>query len=478
MSDVDVHVSLIGRHDLSGEIYRQLRQAIVESLLKPGDALPPTRELARRLAVSRTTVSVAYDRLWAEGFVTSRTGAGTFVAEHVPMTSPPGKESEYPTSLRPRPLWDGIRLPTMAFFRPAQFDFRTGLPDASLFPFQAWRRLIAEQLRADVVGKGIYGDPAGHAGLRQAIARHIAVSRGVLTSAEDVVITNGTQQALDVIARVLLAPGDTVAVEDPGYVPPVMLFRSLALAIEKVPVDHHGLVVERLSDVPRLVYVTPSHQYPLGMSMSLQRRLALLTWAEENNAAIVEDDYDSEFRFGGRPIEPLQTLDRSGRVIYVGSFSKTMLPTLRLGFILTPPSLRDAMHRAKYVTDWHTSLPNQAALARFIDDGEFARHIRKMRAVYEARHDLMRFILERDFSEMLEVIPSAAGLHLTALARSPYAEDLPAVIRRASEHGVEVHDLARIAGTSAAQGLMLGYGAIPTDRITEGLSLLRESFRG
>jgi GntR family transcriptional regulator/MocR family aminotransferase len=338
---------------------------------------------------------------------------------------------------------------------------------------------MAEQLRPDVAGKAIYGDSGGHAGLREAIARHIAVSRGVQAAADDVVITNGTQQALDVIARVMLAPGDTIAVEDPGYVPPQMLFRSLGLAIEKVPVDRNGLVVERLSGVARLVYVTPSHQYPLGLSMSLQRRLALLAWAEEHNAAVIEDDYDSEFRFGGRPIEPLQTLDRSGRVIYVGSFSKTLLPTLRLGFIVAPPSLRDAMQRAKYVTDWHTSLPLQAALARFIETGDFARHLRKMRAIYEKRHDLIRSLLARDFSEQLEAIPAAAGLHLTTLARSGFADQLPAVLRRASGRGVEVHELSRIALSDVAgPGVMLGYGAIATDRIEEGLALLRQSFDG
>jgi GntR family transcriptional regulator/MocR family aminotransferase len=275
---------------------------------------------------------------------------------------------------------------------------------------------------------------------------------------------------------VLVAPGQTVAVEDPGYQPPRLLFRSHGLQVAGVPVDDEGLVVDALPPDARFVYVTPSHQYPLGMAMSLPRRIALLAWAERHDAAIIEDDYDSEFRFGGRPIEPLQMLDRSGRVIYVGSFSKTLLPTLRLGFIVTPPSLRDAMHRAKYVTDWHTAMAHQAVLARFIDSGDFARHLRKMRAIYEKRHDLVRLTLERDFSEHLEVIPAAAGLHLTALARNPHAGDLQAVQRRASDRGVEVHDLARIAGAPASQGLMLGYGAIATDRIQEGLRLLRDSF--
>jgi GntR family transcriptional regulator/MocR family aminotransferase len=336
---------------------------------------------------------------------------------------------------------------------------------------------MAEQLRREAPDRGVYAHPAGHEGLRGAIARHIGVSRGVQTVAEDVVICNGTQQALDVIARTLLAPGEIIAVEDPGYSPPRMLFRSLGLDMRPVRVDGDGLVVEELPAETRVVYVTPSHQYPLSLTMTLQRRLALLDWAERNDAAIIEDDYDSEFRFGGRPIEPLQTLDTSGRVIYVGSFSKTLLPALRLGFIATPPSLRRAIYAAKYVADWHSPLPAQAVLARFIEDGDFARHLRRMRSVYEKRRNLILATLRRDFREFLEVIPSAAGLHLTALAVDPQRFDVSAGIRRASEMGVEVHDLSRIgAGAADMRGVMLGYGAVATDEIAEGLALLRSAF--
>jgi GntR family transcriptional regulator/MocR family aminotransferase len=314
--------------------------------------------------------------------------------------------------------------------------------------------------------------------LRHAIARHVAVSRGVQASAEDIVITNGTQQAIDVVARVLLVPGDRVAVEDPGYVPPRLLFQSLGARVIGISVDRQGLVVDQLHNTCRLVHVTPSHQYPLGMSMAPARRLALLEWARRHDAAIIEDDYDTEFRFGGRPLEPLQTLDTSGRVIYVGSFSKTMLPTLRLGFAVLPPSLRDAAHRAKYVTDWHTSGPAQAALASFIDGGGFARHVRKMNATYRARHELLSTILARDFSDQLEVIPSAAGLHVTATARKVSAERLSEIVQCASAAGVEVQQLSAFAISGPAQaGLVLGYGAISTDNIEEGLRRLRSCFR-
>jgi GntR family transcriptional regulator / MocR family aminotransferase len=473
---MEFHVSLIDRKDLSGEIYRQMRRAIVDGRIRPGEFLPPSRELARRLSVARTTVTVAYDRLAGEGFVSSRVGAGTFVNEHIAPSPNETKGRLANGPLRPLPIWDSIPLST-AFAAPAQFDFRTGLPDASLFPHDQWRRLLSRQLRSEIVGDGVYGDAAGHRGLREAIARHIGVARGVEASADDVIVVSGTQQALDVIARTLLEPGDQVAVEDPGYPPIRWLLESLGARVTCVPVDQHGLIVEALPRHARLVYVTPSHQYPLGVSMALSRRRALLAWAERNNAAIVEDDYDSEFRFQARPIEPLQTLDNSGRVIYVGSFSKTMLPTLRLGFLVTPPSLGAAVQRAKQVTDWHTSLPLQMALARFIDDGGFARHIRKMRNIYRVRHDMITDGLTNEFADHLQPIPSTVGLHVAALARTASVDEIGAVARRASDVGVQVQTLSRFAVQAPAKpGLVLGYGAIPAEHIEEGLRRLRLCF--
>jgi GntR family transcriptional regulator/MocR family aminotransferase len=479
---VELHISLVGRKDLSGEIYRQLRSAMRDGRLRPGERLPPSRDLAKRLDVARMTVTVAYDRLSGEGYVTSRMGAGTFVNPGVTTAVRPASRARTAGSLKPRPVWGILRsapaVAQPAFVRPARFDFRSGLPDASLFPHETWRRLVARELRADSVGNAVYAEPKGHRGLRFAIARHIAVSRGVDASADDITITNGTQQALDIAVRLLLAPGDRVAVEAPGYAPARLLFTSSGLRVTGVPIDEHGLVVDALPRGARLVYVSPSHQYPLGTSMTLARRLALLAWAGKNDAAIVEDDYDSEFRFGGRPIETLSSLDANGRVMYVGSFSKTMLPTLRLGFLVTPPSLRDAVGIAKFVTDWHTSLPLQAALARFIESGDFARHLRRMRGTYQARHDLISDVLARDFGDHLVPMPSVAGLHLAALCGTLSAARLQDVVRRASDSGVEVHALSRFAveGVGTPAGLVLGYGAIPTDRIEEGLRLLRKQF--
>jgi GntR family transcriptional regulator/MocR family aminotransferase len=473
LSAVEVHVSLVGRKDLTGEIYRQLRRAILDGRLPPGGRLPATRELAAQLSVSRTTVVVAYDRLIGEGFITGRVGAGTFVSDDLPGTG--HRTGATGAILRPRPIWDD--LAPLVFERAAEFDFRPGIPDARLFPYQSWRQLLAREFSATAVGAGHYADPAGHAGLREAIAGHIGISRGVQATAEDVVVTNGTQQAVDLIAKVLLAPGDQVAVEDPGFGPPWRLLQILGAKVTGVPVDDQGLVVDAIPPGTRLVCVTPSHQFPLGMSMSLPRRMALLAWAERHQAAILEDDYDSEFRFGGRPIEPLQTLDRAGRVIYVGSFSKTLLATLRLGFVVAPASLRPAVRAAKLLADWHTPLPLQGALARFIQQGLFARHLRKMRAVYRARHEQVVDALTEQFAAHLKVIPSAVGLHLAATAPGASSRELDGLLRRASAAGVELLPLSLYAVDTPPQpGLVFAYGAIPTSRISEGMARLRRCF--
>jgi GntR family transcriptional regulator / MocR family aminotransferase len=473
---MELHINLIGRKNLSGEIYRQIRRAITDGILRPGDCLPASRDLARSLKVSRTTVTVAYDRLAGEGFVITRVGAGTYISKQFASGPREPRRDRSVEVLRSRPVWDSIGLST-AFDSPAQFDFRTGLPDASLFPHEKWRRLMSREMRSDYVTAGVYQHPAGHRGLREAIARHIGISRGVQTSADNITITSGAQQALDIVARALLEPGEKVAVEDPGYVPPKLLFKSLGARVQGVPVDEQGIVVDDLPNEARLVYVTPSHQYPLGVAMSLPRRLALLDWAEQNNVAIIEDDYDSEFRFEERPVEPLQTLDTSGRVVYVGSFSKTLMPTLRLGFVVTPSSCTPAVHKAKYVSDWHTSIVTQAVLARFIDDGGFARHVRKVGRVYRERHELITRILALDFSEHLRPIPSVAGLHITALALSQSVDKISARVRRAADHGVQVQELSRFSLDAPPRaGLLLGYGAIPTACIQDGLRRLRRCF--
>jgi GntR family transcriptional regulator / MocR family aminotransferase len=473
---MSLHVSLVGRKDLSGEIYRQVRRAILDGRLRSGDRLTASRELARTLSVSRMTVTTAYERLAGEGFVVSRIGAGTFVGQGIARPRPEPASRQSGGALQPKAIWASIRLAT-AFDEPARFDFRTGLPDVTLFPHRTWRRLVAQALRSGYMTAGTYDRPAGNYELRAAIARHVGISRSVEASADGIMITNGAQQAVDLIARTLLASGDRIAMEDPGYQPARSLFAALGLRVVGVPVDRAGLVVDALPRGVRAVYVTPSHQYPLGVAMSLQRRQSLLAWAERTNAAVIEDDYDSEFRFSGRPLEPLQTLDATGRVLYVGSFSKTLLPTLRLGFLVAPPSLRSVLCKAKYAADWHTGTLMQTALARLIDEGGFARHIRRVNAVYKERHELISQVITRDFADHLELMPSTTGLHLTALARRASVEEINAACRRAVDSGVALQRLSAFAVSSPERaGIVLGYGAIPTRQIREGLRRLRKCF--
>ncbi|SFW84734.1 PLP-dependent aminotransferase family protein [Amycolatopsis australiensis] len=469
---MDFHVSLAGRGDLSVRIYRQLRDAVLDGRLRAGERLPPTRELARRLAVSRNTVAVAYDRLTADGFLTGRVGAGTYVSTSLPATKPRRAPSGH--GPRPKAIWRSLPPPDAAAAQAPVYDFRVGIPDAALFPLETWRRLLARELR-DAAGFAHYGDPAGHAGLRAAIARHVGVSRSVRAGADDVLVTQGAQQALDLLCRVLLSPGDRVAVEEPGYRQAKLLFASHGAEIAGVPVDGEGLDVAALPARTKLVYVTPSHQFPLGTPMSLPRRTALLAWAERADAVIVEDDYDSEFRFSDRPLEPLQSLDRAGRVAYVGSFSKTLLPMLRLGFLVAPASLRDALRHARRLTDWHGDLPAQAALARFVDEGLFARHIRRATKVYAERHERLVSTVDELFAGRLRRIPSAAGLHLCAFGED--GTDLEAVAARAARNGVVVQALSDLCGGFPAPGLVLGYGSIPVERIGDGLAALDRAWR-
>jgi GntR family transcriptional regulator/MocR family aminotransferase len=469
---MDLHVRLEGRRDLARQIYRQIRAAIVGGRLTRGDRLPPTRELGRRLEVARNTVALAYEWLASEGLLAGRRGGGSFV-ESDPV--PRDRRTRRGAPIRHRAVWDAIAAPGLRPPAPS-YDFGVGMPDATLFPFDTWRRVLARQVRASKL-TAEYGDPAGHPKLRAAIARYVGVSRGVNAAAEDVVVTNGAQQAFDLIARVLLEPGARAAVEEPGYPPPRLLFESYGARVAAVPVDASGLDVAALPDDTRLVYVTPSHQFPLGMPMTHARRAALLAWAERRNAVIIEDDYDSEFRFGGRSLETLQAIDRSGRVIYVGSFSKSLLPSLRLGFLIAPAALQHALRAASYAAGWFSQWPAQAALATLIDDGLLARHVRRMRREYSARHERILGTLTMRFDDWLEPVPSVTGMHLAATLQSLGERFERAVEQRAQESGVRFDRLSAYSTTDPPKsGIVLGYGAIATAQIDEGLRRLSTAF--
>ncbi|MFJ8911740.1 PLP-dependent aminotransferase family protein [Amycolatopsis sp. NPDC102389] len=464
------HISLDGHTDLAARIYRQLRDGILDGRLRAGERLPPTRELARELDVSRNTVAVAYERLTAEGFLVSHVGRGTFVSADPVARSK--RAAPAGSGVRPIARWRAVQAPPDDDRTSPAFDFRVGAPDPALFPLRTWRRLVSQALRPSLLPSSGYADPAGLEALRVAIARHIGAARSVRAGAEDVLVTQGAQQALDLIGRVLIEPGTRVAVEDPGYPPAERLFTAHGARVAKVPVDAEGLDVTALAKGTRLIYTTPSHQFPLGTPMSLARRTALLAWAERNDAVIIEDDYDSEYRFSDRPLEPLQSLDHDGRVLYVGSFSKTLLPLLRLGFLVAPTSLRPALRQAKQLMDWHGDLVTQSALASFIDEGLLARHVRKATREYSMRRDRISAFVRDELRDSLEIVPSSAGLHLCAPV-SPHATvTVDSAIAEAARAGVAVESLSRYGGTRG--GLVIGYGLVGSDRVGEGLARLGE----
>ena len=465
---MDLAVDLSSRGDRATAIYRALLHAIRSGRLSSGDRLPPTRVLARDLGVSRTTVAAAYDRLTAEGLLDSRVGAGTFVTDRVV----PARRTSKPGVLRPRAGWTYTPTSTSGLEAPPAHDFRVGIPDAALFPFDAWRRLLAAEVRAGAHSPGTYAGPAGHPQLRAAIARSVGLNRGVTATADDVLVTHGAQQALDLVARVLVAPGDVVVVEDPGYPQARDVFASHGARVVPVRVDDEGLVVDEVPAEARLVYTTPSHQFPSGPPLSQRRREVLLELADRRGIAVVEDDYDSEFRFVEGPLETLHSLDAHGRVIYLGTYSKSLVPALRAGYLIAPESLREALRAARQLADGYGDQAAEAALARFISDGLLGAHLRRARASYAERRSLLAVELDRVLGDRIDVVPSVAGLHLTATFRDQGVDDR-ALVAAAARDGVAVDALSAYAlGGRPTSGLVLGYGALRPASVTPGLELL------
>lgn len=479
---MDLHVSLRPGEEIVAQLYAQVRAAIIDERLRPGDAVPPTRELAAELGVSRGSVTSAYDRLVAEGFLEGRVGAGTFVAALAGHVGPaPGSRRG---AVRPRrvaggpvpgAVWRGAS-PSERMPLTVAYNLSLGVPDPALFPLQTWRRLVSHQMRRPRLGVDTY-DGIGHPRLQAEIARHVGLARSVVAATDDVVVTAGAQQALDLVARVLVEPGTVVAVEDPGYAAAHRLFATHRAVVRGVPVDDEGLVVAALPARARVVYVTPSHQFPTGVAMSLSRRSALLQWAVEHDAVVIEDDYDSEFRFADRPLDPLQSLDRHGRVVYVGSFSKSLLPALRIGYLVAPPPLTPALREALRVTVWNGDVVTQGALADFIADGHHAAHVRKATKVYRRRREVLLDLLDRHLADRLEVVPSAAGLHVCTLLRDEGDSDVR-LAEAALAAGVLVDTLSsRRVSQPVRQGLALGFGAIEVDDLPDSVARLDHALR-
>jgi GntR family transcriptional regulator/MocR family aminotransferase len=462
-------------------LHGQLRAAILDGRLRHGQPLPSTRTLATSLGVSRNTVVAAYDRLLSEGYVAARQGAGYIVAEGVPVSVVRSQAAEG-GDRRLHPQWREATLPVPMTARPpVRHDLGVGLPDASRFPFETWRRLSARALRTLSREPAIYDAAEGRLALREAIAGHISFARAVACSAQDILVTSGAQQAFDLLARILVTPGRTVlAVEDPGYPPLREAFAAAGAIVAPVPVDAEGLVVDQIPTTARVIYVTPSHQFPLGMAMSPARRIALLEFARRHGAVVIEDDYDGEFRYGGRPLDALQTLDRDGSVFYVGTFSKSLFPALRLGYLVAPPWALAALARVRQLSDWHSDVLAQDTLALFIAEGHLARHVRKMRRIYSERRDALLDGLARYAGDALEPLASDAGLHIAArLSLSVRATE---VTHAALTQGLRIEALDDYAiGGNAPNGLIFGLGVLPAARMGEAarvLGRLLDRYRG
>lgn len=459
-------------------LHGQLKAAILEGRLRPGLRLPATRVLASNYGVSRNTAIATYDLLLSEGYITTRHGAGTYVSDALPRMSQLAGRSKGDAK-RVRQLsvfWQKPELFGELVEQPARFKFRLGRPDISRFPMGVWRRLSARTLRTfarvpltDEISKG-------RPSLREAIAKHVSFARAVACDESDVVVTSGAQQAFDLLARILVTPKRTVvAVEDPGYPRARLAFTAAGAKVSPVPVDEEGLIVDKIPKNARIVYVTPSHQFPTGAVMSPRRRAALLAFANARDAVIVEDDYDSEFRFGARPLDALQTLDRAGSVFYVGTFSKSLFPDLRLGFVVAPSWAQRALVAAKQYADGESSPLLQETLASFISEGHLTRHVRRMRQIYSVRRTALLEGFEKHLSDHLTPVPSAAGLHLAAFTRP--SANVERIVERARGHGAGVYSLRRFQiGRGGRTGLVFGYGSLTERDIAEGLVRLSRAF--
>ena len=458
-------------------LHRQLRDAILDGRLAAGARLPATRRVAEALGLGRNTVVAAYELLIAEGYAHPRPGARAEVADvatrraHSHRTAPIGCDP------RLNPLWTTPLLQPEPPRTLPERNFRLGVPEHRLFPHEAWRRLGARALRRWAKTPFHYPPSAGLPELREGIAAHVAFARAVACVPEDIVVTSGAQQAFDLLARVLVVPGRTrVAIENPGYPPLRAPLHAAGAQLVPIPVDDEGLCVGALPSDVRVVCVTPSHQSPTGVALSLRRRAALLDFAQRHDAVIVEDDYDGEFRFGGRPLDALQTLDRDGRVLYVGTFSKSLFPALRKGFIVAPAWARDALVAAKHCVDAHSDAVTQMVLAGFIGDGHLSRHVRRMRALYAARRKALLEGLVDELGAWLEPIPSEAGLHLAARIRDPdFAPRLVAAMRRHAPGAQPVDDYA--FAPLDAPALVFGYGVIDAEAIGPALAAMRRALR-
>ncbi len=497
-------IELDRRQGLSRQLYQALRVRVLDGRLASGTRLPASRDLAAALSISRNSVVRAYDQLYAEGFIQGRVGDGTYIAQ-LPQTSTAAKKlstkvsTGFSTGLPTTLSTSWLDVPVISSSKVIHNEslervknnhlalppsgppraFRVGVPAFDLFPFAVWAKLNAAFWRKPDLQMLCYGDPAGDERLRELIAAYLRSSRGMQCSAEQIVITSGAQQGISLCAQLLIEPGDGVAIENPGYRAAGHAFAVAGANLHGVAVDSDGIScagLDALSDC-RLAYVTPSHQYPTGVVMSLARRLELLAWAERNQGWIVEDDYDGEYRYSGAPLAPLAALDRQGRVLYVGTFGKVAFPALRLGYLVLPKPLVEAFSQRRAVDMRHSEVSTQAVMAEFMAAGHFQRHIRRMRRAALSRRDTLLSGWPKETAGIGSLPTVAAGLHLTVAVDSLAREQQ--LIEKAASVDVEINPLSSYWLPDSPQtpgqraGLVLGFAAVPEAAISAALERLR-----
>ena len=473
--------------NLKEPLYKQLesflRGLILDGILKPKQKLPSSRELAKDLSISRITVKSVYEQLIAEGYLKSKTGSGTFVSEDLEffsykklksvMVKPADVEGKLPDRVDPINLSQAtIRYGKTALFRP-------GLPALDKFPIKSWNKYLFNAMsESDRYNLG-YGSLNGSRDLRRSIAQHLADARGLRVDAEQIVITSGAQQAFVLISFALLKAGDTVWYENPGHIAGRDVMTAMGANVMPVPIDAEGLDLDYAKnnfDIPKLIFATPSHQHPLGITMSLARRLSLLKFAGNNNSWIIEDDYDSEFRYRGRPLPALSALDEERRVFYVGTFSKALCSAVRLGYVVVPEWLIETFAKATNLLGQNASPITEAALAQFINDGRFAEHIRKMRRLYRDRRDTLIECLNENCSDLLSFTSSDAGMHIIADIESGIDDQTAykALLGKGIESlPLSVYCLKPIERTA----LVLGFSGVPRKRMPKLVKKMAETLR-
>jgi GntR family transcriptional regulator/MocR family aminotransferase len=468
--ELKITTAAVGSREVASHLFVQLKEAILDKRLPAGSKLPSTRIAQDLFGVSRNTAQDVYDRLAQEGLISTRHGSGTYV--HSERAEAAAARPLVGATRRGHvnPFWDRPDIAAWIGFwhepdAPAPpnivADLRPAMIDNHLFPHATFRQVMARELRRLETSPASSRSPQrnqGNYALRRAIAGHIGLTRAVACAADDVLVTSGAQQAFDIIARALVVPGETiVALEDPGYPPMRVPFAAAGARLVPVRVDAEGIVVDEIPSGAKIICVCPSHQFPLGMPMSSQRREALLAFSARNGALIVEDDYDGEFRYDGSPLEALRGAASMSQVFYVGSFSKCMFPAIRLGFIVAPEWALPALVAAKNAGDWHCSIPIQAAVAGFIHDGHLTRHIRRIRMIYRDRRYHLITLLQRRLGAALAIVPSFYGMHVATVARDGI--DCEAASKALAARGIMIHSFARyFLGPPSKSGFVLSYG--------------------